>query len=200
MNLHRYAFAAALVPALFVSAGAETQPRRPSKQYTIEQFMATTSVSGASFSADEKRILFSSNQTGIFNVYTVPVAGGTPTPITTSTGDTTYAVSYFPQRRPHPLHARPGRQRAQPSLRARARTAPRRTSRRAPSSRPASSAGRRRATPSTSRTNERDPKFFDLYRYDAKTYERTPRLQGRGRATSSARVSDDGRWLALRSR
>jgi hypothetical protein len=37
--------------------------KRPSKQYTIEQFMATTSVTGASFSADEKRLLYSSNQT-----------------------------------------------------------------------------------------------------------------------------------------
>ena len=36
--------------------------------------MATTSVRDASFSADEKRVLFSSNQTGIFNVYSV--AGG----------------------------------------------------------------------------------------------------------------------------
>ena len=30
-------------------------------------------------------------------------------------------------------------------------------------------------------TNERDPKFFDLYRYDAKTYARELRLQGRDR-------------------
>jgi hypothetical protein len=37
---------------------------RPSKQYTIEQFLDTTSMSGASFSADESRILFSSNKTG----------------------------------------------------------------------------------------------------------------------------------------
>ena len=33
------------------------------KRYTIEQFMATISIAGASFSADEKRILFSSNDT-----------------------------------------------------------------------------------------------------------------------------------------
>ena len=45
------------------------------KRYTIEQFMATISIAGASFSADEKRILFSSNATGIFNAYTLPVEG-----------------------------------------------------------------------------------------------------------------------------
>jgi hypothetical protein len=46
------------------------------KRYSIEQFMATTSLSGVSFSADETRLLFSSNESGIFNAYTLPVNGG----------------------------------------------------------------------------------------------------------------------------
>src|SRR5688572_17735443 len=96
MNIHRHALAAALVPILAAAAAAQAQPPRPSKHYTIEQFMATTSVSGASFSADESRILFSSNATGIFNVYSVPVAGGPATALTDSKTDSTYAVSYFP--------------------------------------------------------------------------------------------------------
>src|SRR6185503_13834328 len=49
-----------------------------------------------SFSADEKAILFSSNKTGIFNVYSVSVTGGAPTQLTNSTKESTYAVSYFP--------------------------------------------------------------------------------------------------------
>ncbi|HEV7502497.1 MAG TPA: S9 family peptidase, partial [Vicinamibacteria bacterium] len=73
---------------------AVPSPRTP-RAYTIEQFMSTTSVNGASFSADESRILFSSNATGVFNVYSVPVAGGTPTALTSSTTDSTFAVSYF---------------------------------------------------------------------------------------------------------
>src|SRR5687768_6872471 len=84
------------VSALFSATAAAQAPARPSKQYTIEQFMATVSLSGASFSADEKRILYSSNETGIFNVYSAPVAGGPATPVTRSTTDTTVAVSYFP--------------------------------------------------------------------------------------------------------
>ncbi len=48
------------------------------KQYTIEQFMATTRLGGASFSADEKSILFHSNKTGIFNVYLCPPRGARP--------------------------------------------------------------------------------------------------------------------------
>ena len=49
---------------------------RPSKQYAIEDFVESTGVGGASFSADESRLLFHSNRTGIWNAYTIPVAGG----------------------------------------------------------------------------------------------------------------------------
>src|SRR6478672_1300048 len=66
------------------------------KQYTIEQFMATVRLGGASFSSDEKSILFHSNKTGIFNVYSMPVSGGEPKQLTTSTKESTFAVSYFP--------------------------------------------------------------------------------------------------------
>jgi dipeptidyl aminopeptidase/acylaminoacyl peptidase len=66
------------------------------KQYTIEQFMATTRLGGASFSADEKSVLFHSNKTGIFNVYSMPVAGGEARQLTNSTKESTYAVSFFP--------------------------------------------------------------------------------------------------------
>src|SRR4029079_13762845 len=73
-----------------------TQTAHQPKQYTIEQFLNTTSITGASVSADESRILFSSNKTGIWNAYTAPVAGGTWTPMTSSTTDSTYGVSFFP--------------------------------------------------------------------------------------------------------
>jgi dipeptidyl aminopeptidase/acylaminoacyl peptidase len=66
------------------------------KQYTIEQFMDTTRIGGSSFSADEKQVLFHTNKTGIFNVYTVGVAGGAAKQLTNSTKESTYAVSYFP--------------------------------------------------------------------------------------------------------
>jgi dipeptidyl aminopeptidase/acylaminoacyl peptidase len=66
------------------------------KQYTIEQFMATTRIGGASFSLDEKSILFHSNKTGIFNVYSMPVGGGEPKQLTNSTKESTFAVSWFP--------------------------------------------------------------------------------------------------------
>jgi dipeptidyl aminopeptidase/acylaminoacyl peptidase len=66
------------------------------KQYTIEQFMDTTRVGGNSFSSDEKSILFHSNKSGIFNVYTMPLSGGEEKPLTNSTKESTYIVSAFP--------------------------------------------------------------------------------------------------------
>ena len=70
--------------------------QKPVKEYTIEQFMNTTRIGGSSFSADEKMILFHSNQTGIFNVYTIPVSGHALAQLTNSTKESTYSVSYFP--------------------------------------------------------------------------------------------------------
>jgi len=78
------------------SAPPATAKARPSKQYTIEQFMNVTGVRAAGFSADESRFLFSSNKTGIWNAYSIPVGGGAWTPVTTSTVDSTFAVAYFP--------------------------------------------------------------------------------------------------------
>ena len=65
-------------------------------EYTIEEFLGTTSIRGASFSPNGGAILFSSNQTGVFNVFTVPTGGGEPAQLTRSTDDAITAESYFP--------------------------------------------------------------------------------------------------------
>jgi dipeptidyl aminopeptidase/acylaminoacyl peptidase len=78
------------------SPACRKEEARPVAQYTIEQFLDTEAIGGSSFSHDEKLILYSSNRTGIFNAYTLPVSGGTPTAVTTSTTDSIFAVSFFP--------------------------------------------------------------------------------------------------------
>ena len=83
-------------PAAKPKTAAKPGDKKAVKQYTIEQFMATTRIGGGSFSPDEKSILFHSNKSGIFNVYTMPVAGGDAKQLTNSTKESTYAVSYFP--------------------------------------------------------------------------------------------------------
>jgi len=66
------------------------------QQYSIEQFMDNESVRGGSFSSDNSKLLVSSNRTGIYNVYTIPVNGGEIKPVTQSDSTSMFAVSYFP--------------------------------------------------------------------------------------------------------
>ncbi len=50
----------AIVTTLWTQAAAPAKQAaaQPPKQYTIEQFLNTTSINGSSFSFDESRILF----------------------------------------------------------------------------------------------------------------------------------------------
>jgi dipeptidyl aminopeptidase/acylaminoacyl peptidase len=66
------------------------------KQYSIQQFMSTVSLSGLSFSPDEQSILFSSNKSGVFNAYTIPIDGGDCRRLTHSTSESIHSISYFP--------------------------------------------------------------------------------------------------------
>ena len=67
------------------------------KTYTIDQFMNTTSIGGASFTPDNSKVLYSSNQTGIYNAFEAPVVGGEPRQLTNSTDNSVFAISYFPK-------------------------------------------------------------------------------------------------------
>ncbi len=86
---------ALLALSCLVGCGKKSDYREV-KLYTIEQFMKTVSISGVSFSHDGQSVLFSSNRSGIYNVYTVPVSGGEPTQVTHSTTNAIFALSYFP--------------------------------------------------------------------------------------------------------
>ena len=67
------------------------------QQYTIEQFMDNESIGGGSFSTDGSHLLVSSNRTGIFNAYRIPVAGGALEPLTQSDTSSIFVVSNFPE-------------------------------------------------------------------------------------------------------
>ena len=70
--------------------------QREVKNYTIEQFMDNEAVGGGSFSTDNSELLVSSNRTGIYNVYTIPVKGGDMQPVTASDSTSYFAESFFP--------------------------------------------------------------------------------------------------------
>ncbi|MBA2258077.1 MAG: S9 family peptidase [Acidobacteria bacterium] len=196
MKLTNYRRAALIAAGIaFAVSGASAQSaKRPQKQYSIEQFMNTVSVNGSSFSPDESRILFSSNKTGIWNAYTIPVTGGEWTPVTTSTGDSTFAVAYFPNDE-RILFTRDQGGNELNHLYVRTPDGQERDL--TPGEKlKASFSG---FTPDGSafyvQSNKRDPRFFDIYRYDAKTYEPTLFYQNEGYFPSA--VSDDGKWVSL---
>ncbi len=83
------------------AAAAATPPPAPPPPtlYDAEAFFATTSYimpAGYAWSADDKQLLVSSDETGIFNLYAMPAAGEGKQPLTSSTADSTFAVSWFP--------------------------------------------------------------------------------------------------------
>src|SRR5262245_31584516 len=86
-----------LVVALAVTVSAAQAAPKPLPQYSIDDFLATTNMNGADFSADGTKILVSSDKSGVFNAYAVPVAGGEPVPLTTSTTNAIQAQAYFPK-------------------------------------------------------------------------------------------------------
>ena len=78
-----------IVPVIGASA-------RDVRQYSIEELLNTVSYSGASFSPDGSKILVSSDKSGIFNAYAIPVDGSEPQALTTSTSESIFAQSFFP--------------------------------------------------------------------------------------------------------
>ncbi len=181
--------------ALCTAGPALAAPALPSKQYTIEQFMDTLRITGASFSPDESRILFSSNQSGIFNAYTVPVTGGTPTPLTQSTTDTTFAVSYFPKDE-RILYTRDQSGNELNHLYVRLQDGKEKDLTPGEKLKAMFAGWKHDLAGFYVMTNERDNKFFDLYEYDAKSYDRTMIYKDETGYQIGA-ISDDGKWLAL---
>ncbi|HEX4853376.1 S9 family peptidase [Arenimonas sp.] len=176
------------------AAAAETIAR-PAKQYAIEDFVASTGVAGASFNADESRILFSSNRRGVWNAYSMPVAGGEWTDVTRSDTDNSYAVSYFPADDRVLVTRDQGGNELNHLYVIEA------------------DGSERDLTPGEDLkadflgftadgsafhviSNERDPRYFDVYRYDSASYERT-RVYENTTGLEPAIVSVDGKWLAL---
>ncbi len=65
--------------------------------YSAEEFYKTTSVFGSSINADASAVLISSDETGIFNAYKVPLDGSTPVQLTHSTLESIFVVGWFPK-------------------------------------------------------------------------------------------------------
>ena len=171
-----------------------TSPR-PVKQYTMEQLLDTTAIQGASFSVDESRLLFSSNKTGIWNAYTIPIGGGAWTPVTKSTKDSTFAVSFFPHDN-RVLITRDQGGNELNHLYVLAEDGAERDLTPGEKLKAQFAGWAHDGTAFYVISNERDQRFFDIYRYDAKSYARTLFFENKNGYFPSS-VSDDAKWVAL---
>ncbi len=89
-----------ILTAVVALAGAAQAADAP-KRYPADAFFKTTDYLAAgaitAFSPDNSKLLISSNATGVFNAYTLDVKTGAQAPLTSSATDATFAVGYFPK-------------------------------------------------------------------------------------------------------
>ena len=79
----------------FLVSCSEKKPKEV-KQYTIDQFYKSTRIIGGAFNNDESKLLVSSDQTGIFNVFEINLADSSRKQITHSTVESFFAMDYVP--------------------------------------------------------------------------------------------------------
>lgn len=164
------------------------------KQYDAETFFDTTSIRGSSFSPKGDKILVSSDESGIYSLYAVDVKTAKKTRLT-DFQDSTYAVRYFPNdERVIFTKDSGGNERFHVYVREVDGSVKDLT--------PGEETRARFAgfTEDGSHfyitSNQRDAKFMDLYRVDAKSYEVTPVYQNKMGLDVGA-ISPDGRFIAL---
>lgn len=84
-----------LLIALLISCQQEkTIQKEGPKKYSAKTFFENISVRGGRFSNDSERILFSSDKSGIFNLYEYDIKSGKTSQLTNSTKESYYAIDY----------------------------------------------------------------------------------------------------------
>lgn len=199
--MRAHAMTVAGVFALTIAACGQTASfTADAVRHDAEAFFLTTSFSMASaaghaFSAGSGELLISSDETGVFNAFALDPETGVRTPLTVSESDATFAISWFPADERALVTADEGGDELSHVY---VREADGSLTDLTPGENVKaqfygwSSSGSRLWIA----TNERDPRAFDLYAYDADSYEREMVFEN-AEAFTLSQVSADGRWLAL---
>jgi dipeptidyl aminopeptidase/acylaminoacyl peptidase len=164
-------------------------------RYEAKDFYKTVNYFGARFSYDESKLLVTSNETGIFNIYSVPFGGSKFTQLTTSKKSMVRGVSYFPNddrilytkdnegdelNKLYVLEKNGKSKNLTPAKKAKA-----------------SFFGWDKSNEYFFVTsNERDPKFFDVYKFNAKNYKKEMIFKNTIGVYPGA-ISKSGRWLTV---
>ncbi|MFT5519586.1 MAG: dipeptidyl aminopeptidase/acylaminoacyl peptidase [Enterobacterales bacterium] len=170
-------------------------PAKEQQRYSAESFFETTSFFGSNINAEGNKILVNSDESGIYNSYAMPVEGGTKTALTHSKADLNIGVSWFPKDDRIIYRAdQAGNELDHVFVLELDGTSKDLT--------PGEELRARFVSWTTDgatfyiTTNERNPKFFDLYRYKVSDYSRELIFQN-DEGYSIDAISGNGRWLAL---
>ena len=182
------------------TATAVSVQSEPELGHSAEVFFNTTSYgmgasSGYAFSSETGEILISSDETGVINAYALDPESGDKRALTASDTNATYALSWFPEDDRILVTADGGGDELNHIYVREADGALRDLT---PGENVKASFMGWSADGSQIwiSTNERDPAAFDLYAYDAETYERSLVFEN-AEALAMSAISPDGRWLAL---
>lgn len=179
-------------PAAGPAPASASQPQVV--QYSAEQFYATRAYMGSDINHAGNALLVASDETGVFNLYKVSLDGKSWQPLTASTTDANYPVSWFPADDRVLFSAdQGGNELNHLYVRALDGTVVDLT----PGDKLKAQFVNWAADGSSFyvATNERDARFFDLYRYDSNSYQRTLIYQNDSGYEVQA-ISDDGRYIA----
>lgn len=70
---------------------------RQVKKYSIEEFYKNIKIRGGGFSPDESKLLIATNESGVYNIYELPLDGSPRKALTNSTRESYYSRGYFPE-------------------------------------------------------------------------------------------------------
>lgn len=168
---------------------------REFKEYSAATLYETVSYGGSSVNAGGDSVLLHSDESGVFNLYRVSLVNGEKTALTQSTEDAVFAERFFPaDDRVLFSGDKGGNELDHLFVRELDGTIKDLT----PGEKLKAQFMRfsKDGNAFYVMTNERDPKFFDVYKYDSKTYARE--LVYKNDVGMQPEVlSGDGRWLAL---
>ncbi len=195
-TLVRVPIVVSLAIGMLVSACAAEVPTPPMEvaTYDIGAFLDTTNYRGASFSPDNSSLLVSTDQTGIFNAFTLAVDGSGGDQLTSSSTDSVFALGYFPDDERILYGADQGGNELRHLY---VRDPDGAVTDLTPGEEHignfAGWAGDNESFYVSS--NERDRRFFDVYEYDVNTYDRELIFENEGFFPAGS--SNDGRMIAL---
>lgn len=205
MRIFNRALATCLLTVAALSGCSKQQPAPvqqaaapPPAVYSASAFFTTTSYSlagGLAWSPDDKELLISSDETGTYNAQSLAATGGAKKPLTNSSGDAIFAVSWFPGDGRVLYTSDQGGNEIN-HLYVRELSGDVRDLTPAKKGKAVFMGWGADDTYFNVLTNERDPKAFDLYRYATADYARKLVFRNTD-GWSISGVSPDGRYLAL---